>query len=64
MRLTVTDAELAELTDYRRRDKQRLALARMKIPFAVTPRGTIKVLRHHVQGGQTRVKEEPNYGAI
>lgn len=64
MSLTLTDAELVELTDYRRRDKQRLALARMKIPFSVTPRGTIKVLRHHVDGGQTRAREEPNYGAI
>jgi hypothetical protein len=64
MSLTLTDDELVELTDYRRRDKQRLALAHMRIPFEVTPRGTIKVLRRHFDGGQTRAREEPDYGAI
>ena len=64
MSLTLTEDELFELTDYRRRDKQCLALAQMRIPFQVTPRGTIKVLRQHFESGQTRTREEPNYDAI
>lgn len=64
MSLTLTKDELVELTDYRRRDKQRLALAQMRIPFEVSPAGNIKVLRHHVEAGQTRRREEPHYDAI
>lgn len=43
--ITLTRQELVELTDYRRRDKQREALAAMRIPFEITPAGGIKVLR-------------------
>ncbi len=49
MSLCLTNAELVELTDYRRRDRQIAALVAMRIRFRVTPTGAIKVLRSDVE---------------
>lgn len=54
MGLYLTTDELVETTDYKRRDKQIEALACMDIPFRITPRGTIKVLRTDIIAGKTR----------
>jgi hypothetical protein len=66
MSICLSPDEIADLTDYRRRDKQIEELVRRKIPFAVTGRGTIKVVRSHVESQTKRemVGREPDYGAI
>ena len=64
--LCLTNAELAELTDYRHRSKQIEALVSMEIPFRIAPTGAIKVLRSDVEARDTRQpwEEEPDYGAL
>jgi uncharacterized protein DUF4224 len=61
--LTLTAAELQELTGKRRCDAQRRALEHMAIPFRARPDGTLAVLRAHVEAipGATIVptKREP-----
>lgn len=46
--ICLTNAEIAELTDYRHRSKQIEALVSMEIPFRIAPTGGIKVLRSDV----------------
>ncbi len=66
MSLCLTNAELVELTDYRRRDRQIAALVAMRIRFRVTPTGAIKVLRSDVESRNQRERygREPDYAAI
>lgn len=47
--LTLTPAELQELTGKRRADAQRRALDRMGLRYAVRPDGRPTVLRSHVE---------------
>lgn len=47
--LTLTPAELRELTGKRRCDAQRRVLEHMGIPFFGRPDGTLAVLRAHVE---------------
>jgi hypothetical protein len=64
--LCLTKDELAELTEYRRRDRQIAALVAMRIRFRVTPTGAIKVLRSDVESRTNRERygREPDYAAI
>jgi hypothetical protein len=64
--LCLTSEELADLTGYRRRDRQMAALAHMRIRFRVTPTGAIKVLRSDVESRSQRERygREPDYAAI
>lgn len=64
--LCLTKDELADLTDYRRRDKQIWALSRMGIPFRVAPTGAIKVLRSDLGVRKTRARGnmEPDLDAL
>ncbi len=66
MTLCLTKDELADLTDYKRRDKQIQALVRMNFPYRIAPTGAIKVLRSDVLVRETREpwREEPDYGAL
>lgn len=64
--LTLTPAELQQLTARKRRDAQRIALDRMGLRYAVRPDGTLAVLRAHVElvlgglaGGATMPHREP-----
>lgn len=47
--LTLTDAELEELTQRHRVDARRRALEAMGIPYRVRHDGTLAVLRAHVE---------------
>jgi hypothetical protein len=64
--LCLTRDELVDLTDYRRRDKQREALVSMGIRFRVAPTGAIKVLRADIETVQTRGRNRggPDLDAI
>lgn len=66
MSLCLTRDELAELTEYRRRDRQIAALVSMRIRFRVTPTGAIKVLRSDVESQSIRERHErePDLEAI
>ncbi len=66
MSLCLTNAELVELTDYRRRDRQIAALVAMRIRYRITPTGAIKVLRSDVESRTQRERygREPAYDAI
>lgn len=65
----LSDDELVEFTGYRWRAKQQLALARMKVPFVVNPRGRILV-RHDQIGaapaapGRAKAPAAPNWDAL
>ena len=68
-RLWLNDDELIELTGYRRRDKQRVALAQMGVKFRSRPSdGFPLVERWQFEGdGKLMRKErrtEPNWGAL
>jgi hypothetical protein len=54
MTLCLTRDELVDLTDYRRRDKQRAALVSMGVRFRIAPTGAIKVLRSDLELVETR----------
>lgn len=65
----LTDDELAEFTGYRWRAKQQLALARMKVPFTVNPRGRILVRHDQIGGapaapGRAKASAGPNWNAL
>jgi hypothetical protein len=47
--MTLSDAELEELTQRHRVDARRRALEAMKIPYRVRHDGTLAVLRAHVE---------------
>lgn len=66
MSLCLTKDELADLTSYRRRDRQIAALVSMQIRFRVTPTGAIKVLRSDVESPdqRERYRREPDLEAI
>lgn len=51
MSLCLTKAELADLTDYKRRDKQIEALVAMEIPFRVDVLGSVRVRREDLWRG-------------
>lgn len=65
----LSDDELVEFTGYRWRAKQQLALARMKVPFVVNPRGRILV-RHDQIGApaatapRAKPAAGPNWNAL
>jgi hypothetical protein len=65
----LTDDELAEFTGYHWRAKQQLALAAMKVPFVVNPRGRILV-RHDQIGApaatapRAKAPAGPNWSAL
>ena len=66
MSLCLTAAELADITGYRRRDRQIAALVHMRIRFRVTPTGAIKVVRSDVESRNERERygREPDFAAI
>lgn len=66
MTLCLSKDELADLTSYRRRDRQIAALVSMQIRFRVTPTGAIKVLRSDVESPSARERyhREPDLEAI
>lgn len=66
MSLCLTKDELADLTAYRRRDRQIAALVSMRIRFRVTPTGAVKVLRSDVESvsDRDRYQREPDLEAI
>lgn len=63
--LVLTTAELQELTDYNRPSKQAEVLADMGIPYRVTPKGSIKVIRDDVVSSpKTGRRRGPNLESI
>lgn len=65
----LSDDELAEFTGYRWRAKQQLALATMKVPFTVNPRGRILVRHDQIGGspavpGRAKAAAGPNWNAL
>ena len=66
MTLCLTRDELADLTGYRRRDRQIAALVAMRIRFRVTPTGAVKVLRSDLESTSVRdrYQREPDLAAI
>lgn len=60
----LTEDELAATTGYRQRSKQQHALAQMRIPFFVNPRGRILVLREHITGKPEKSRPGPDLSAI
>lgn len=57
MSLTLTPAELRELTDRKRSDAQQTQLRAMGIPFFVRADGSIAVLRVSVEGRAATMRE-------
>ena len=65
----LTDEDLAEFTGYRWRAKQQLALAKMRVPFTVNPRGRILVRHDQIGGapaapGRAKAPAGPNWSAL
>jgi hypothetical protein len=69
MSLHLTDEELYEVTGYRQREKQKQALAELRVPFRSRPAdGFPLVVREHYVGRETTAgkpvkRAEPNFGA-
>ena len=61
MSLTLTPAELEDLTGYKRPSKQKESLEFMGLAYFVNGAGEIKVLRSTVEGSTN--DEEPDYDA-
>lgn len=59
MTLCLTQIELIELTDYKRKREQARALDQMGIRYMVSPAGRVKVLRSSLKGETERAREEP-----
>jgi len=54
----LNDDELIDLTGYSWRSKQQLALAQMRIPFRVNPRGRVLVNRDVITGESAKQKKK------
>jgi hypothetical protein len=66
MSLHLTDDEIYEVTGYRQREKQKKALAELRIPFRSRPADgfPLVVREHYVSRDSKPVKRaEPNWGA-
>ena len=62
MSLWLNDDELIELTGYRQRGKQVLALAELRIPFKLRPADRFPLVARAQFQSQTVRKSEPNFG--
>ena len=60
----LSDDEISETTGYVQRGKQQKALAEMRIPFRVNPKGRILVLRSDVTGRVEKPRTEPDWSAM
>lgn len=62
MSLWLTDDELVELTGYRQRERQKQALAEMRIAFRVRPADGFPLVARAQFTPQQGRKTEPNFG--
>ena len=62
MSLWLNDDELVELTGYRQREKQRRALAELRVPFKTRPADGFPLVARSQFQSQTVKKSEPNFG--